>query len=741
MTQLLILVVSFLFILTNSSRIYGSGYNQNSRITGNGDYRYEFFHEKSNFDFQKVSQLTASKYHLMVLKNDGDVFGYGQGIYYQFGDGSTEFKSDLTKLPAFPKNISQLSTSYYVTFVVTEQGDLYGCGYDSDGQFGIGTSGYQRTLVKLKSNVTKVSQYLYHKVILTHDGEVYSAGDNSYGQIGDGTITRRYTDTKYQINQTVIDIAVGERFTMVLTTFGTIYGSGRNLYYSLGINDLGNFLIPVLNPGIKNVTSIYASYFSAMAIANETLYSWGYGSRGELGNGEFVSRTETPQKVLIDKRIKQIYLSFSNGYVISEDNELFGWGYNSYRKIYPGSSSHQATPVKISENVTAVVSGDNWNIFIKNETAYASGNNQQHQLPIDPVHIYTTPIAGRNFTLVAGVSYTLVLEEFGDVYGYGSNSYGILNLPSGANRYYYSKTLYKNITQLGAGYRNTLALNTDGELLCVGYNYYGQCATGSYEPVFSPQIVMYNVTKIFKGYHSSFVVRNNSLYAFGYNIYGNLGVGNTLNSYVARKMLFDNITLLQDISSTHYYHTLVLINGSVFSCGRGSYGALGLGDYTTRSIPTYIPTLKEISQISTGYYHSMFLDTNGVVYGCGSNSYRQISSIYRGNERLPIVVSKNAIKVTAIRFSSSILYPKGQIYSFGYNTDLQLGFGNLNTQYTPGRTYPFYRYDNIFSGYEVNFWSGCPNGFYGDYCENNYLLDLFNQLCIDCVPNKSEWIQ
>ena len=57
----------------------------------------------------------------------------------------------------------------------------------------------------------------------------------------------------------------------------------------------------------------------------------------------------------------------------------------------------------------------------------------------------------------------------------------------------------------------------------------------------------------------------------------------------------------------------------------------------------------------------------------------------------------------------------------------------------PEKINPFYRYDGLYGNYDSNYLSGCRNGFYGNSCEKTYLLDLFNELCIDCIPNVNSW--
>eukprot|EP01080_Neovahlkampfia_damariscottae_P012890 gene12890-7311_t len=682
---------------------------------------------KFNTSIEELS--IKSSYHMMLLKTNGDVYAYGRNEFYQHGDGTTNFKIALTKMTNFPKNITQLYTMEYGTYAVTKEGDLYACGRNLYGVID-GSTGMVKNLIKVTSNVLKVAQDWYHKVLLTKNGEVYVSGYNANGELGDGTTTNNGNLIKYAISESAIDIAAGQHFTLVLTKFGVIYGSGKNGRLALGGSE-NSYLTPFLNPHITNASSIFARNDVVLSVINETLYSWGYGHRGQRGDGTVIpSIIATPQKVLISKKVKFVSLYLENGYAITEDDELFGWGENSWSQVQCTTDSYKSTPQFISENVTAVSGGYLYHVYIKNGVdAYVSGDNREYQLPIFS-YVRDTAVAGENITLTSGTTHTMILDKFGDVYGYGLEYDDIINQPSGKNSKLYGKTLYSNIKQIALGERSTIALKNDGDLLCAGQNSNGECGTGSNTRVYTPVLMMTNVDRIYKGFRSSFAMSNNTIYAFGENSAGTLGVGDTTTSFVGRVMLINNVSFIKQISI--YQHTLILINGSVFSCGLSTNGALGLGDTIQRSIPTLIPTLNNILQVSAGGRHSMFLDVNGIVYGCGKNSAFQISTTSSSNKLLPIVVSQNAVKISTLDSSTSILYEKGKIYSFGYNTFMELGGGLPQSQSDPIRTYPFYRYDDIFEGYEVNFWSGCPNGFYGDYCENNYLLDLFNQLCIDC---------
>jgi hypothetical protein len=48
-------------------------------------------------------------------------------------------------------------------------------------------------------------------------------------------------------------------------------------------------------------------------------------------------------------------------------------------------------------------------------------------------------------------------------------------------------------------------------------------------------------------------------------------------------------------------------------------------------------------------------------------------------------------------------------------------------------TYPKLKMTKLFRGVNINFFNACPNESYGEDCENTFLNDLFNDLCLACV--------
>jgi alpha-tubulin suppressor-like RCC1 family protein len=85
---------------------------------------------------------------------------------------------------------------------------------------------------------------------------------------------------------------------------------------------------------------------------------------------------------------------------------------------------------------------------------------------------------------------------------------------------------------IAAGGYHSLFLKSNGSLWAMGYNAYGQLGDGTTSDNNHPeQIVASNVTAIAGGdNHSLFLKSNGSLWVMGYNAYGQLGDGTTSNT-------------------------------------------------------------------------------------------------------------------------------------------------------------------------------------------------------------------
>ena len=216
----------------------------------------------------------------------------------------------------------------------------------------------------------------------------------------------------------------------------------------------------------------------------------------------------------------------------------------------------------------------------------------------------------------------------------------------------------------------------------------------------SPIIIdNFNVRKIECGQDNTMVLtKENKLYVFGSNNYYQLGVLKNKNIY--SPMSFQNIIKTQqenpvvniksDITCMKFSgKNALLLNDSgnliMLSCFvAGSSGNEGL--YPT-PIEIPVPNVK-FSQIECGKDFCLLLTTSGVLYSFGSNQFGQLGHGDTEPRTYPTVVKffldmKKRVDQISCGFKHSACKSNNKIYSWGCNSNGQLGTGNLKHVYTP----------------------------------------------------------
>ena len=238
-------------------------------------------------------------------------------------------------------------------------------------------------------------------------------------------------------------------------------------------------------------------------------------------------------------------------------------------------------------------------------------------------------------------------------------------------------------------------------------------------------------------YRRGFVVmEDNTMRVWGTNSYGTLGDGTTTtrlspsspafdssNDFVGIKTEADGSIRDGVIMSTYYNMGIIGNNGHLYMWGQNSYGQIGDGTSTNKTIP-YDATAdtnnsingKEAHQIAQGitaqnYDSTIVLCTDGTAHGTGYNGYGQLGNSSQTNATNFGAVNQTALKFWKIfqagdRYASYIglgaVYGDSltdgttvgantniltqtptyfRVYFWGYSGDYQNGF-NTNTNYS-----------------------------------------------------------
>ncbi|MCX6381662.1 MAG: Ig-like domain repeat protein [Armatimonadetes bacterium] len=233
---------------------------------------------------------------------------------------------------------------------------------------------------------------------------------------------------------------------------------------------------------------------------------------------------------------------------------------------------------------------------------------------------------------------------------------------------------------------HTLALKSDGTVWAWGWNAYGQLGDGTATDSFTPVQVsaLTGVTQIAGGYlHSLALKSDGTVWVWGFNNSGQLGDGTTVDSAVPVQV--SGLTGVTQVSAGSFHSLAVKTDGTVFAWGNNNYGQLGDGTNTNRLTPVQVTGLTGVTQVSGGGYHSLALKSDGTVWAWGRNDFGKLGDGTNTDKNAPVQVTglTGVTQVAGGYLHSLALKSDGTVFAWGYNNSGQLGDGTTTTRLTP----------------------------------------------------------
>lgn len=150
-----------------------------------------------------------------------------------------------------------------------------------------------------------------------------------------------------------VQFCCGEDFTLLLTQTGRLFSVGKGAHGQLGHGDLRerNEPMPVEAFALLTIRAIAAGSHHCLAHCNndDSVYAWGAGKRGQLGNGQIADR-HAPCK--IDTRgVETGYVALNCGVdtsgLVTGDGKAYVWGSNSHRQLGRADAADLLLPVQV----------------------------------------------------------------------------------------------------------------------------------------------------------------------------------------------------------------------------------------------------------------------------------------------------------------------------------------------------------------------------------------------------------
>lgn len=264
----------------------------------------------------------AGKRHTVAIKTDGSLWCWGANSYGQLGDNTGTSKSSPVQTITRGVNWSSVACGYAHTVATKTDGTLWTWGLNNNGQLGNNTSTSTSSPIQTiagGNNWSFVACGYRHTAAIKTDGTLWTWGANSYGQLGDNS-----SSSKSSPVQTVTfgtnwsKVACGDGLTIATKTDGTLWCWGRGSEGQLGDNASSTKSSPVQTVTFAtNWSSVACGQYHASATKTDgTLWAWGNNAvYGNLGDNTTVNKSSPIQTVMGGNR-----WSFVNGSLAIYEN-------------------------------------------------------------------------------------------------------------------------------------------------------------------------------------------------------------------------------------------------------------------------------------------------------------------------------------------------------------------------------------------------------------------------------------
>jgi alpha-tubulin suppressor-like RCC1 family protein len=192
-------------------------------------------------------------------------------------------------------------------------------------------------------------------------------------------------------------------------------------------------------------------------------------------------------------------------------------------------------------------------------------------------------------------------------------------------------------------------------------------------------------------FHTLAIKSDGTLWAWGLNLNGQLGNGESGNGkYRASPVQIGTAKDWLEVAAGDS-HSLArsgtATTQSLWSWGQNTVGQLGLGNLINKSIPTKITLTGIWKSIAAGGSFCLALrNTDGVVYSWGDDSSGQLGQLASATPTVPTATLGTGIPAIAIAAGSShalAIQDDRTLVAWGLNASGQLGLGNLNNSLAP----------------------------------------------------------
>ena len=321
-------------------------------------------------------QVSSGSTHTAAMKTDGTLWTWGFGTAGQLGNNAATSRSSPVQTVTFGTNWKSVACGFNHTAAIKTDGTLWAWGSNS-GNLGDNTNVDKSSPVQtitFGTNWKQVSAGENHMAAVKSDGTLWSCGLNSSGQLGENTVISRSSPVQtITFGTNWKQVFCGTNHTAAIKADGTLWSWGLGTSGQLGDNTILSKSSPVQTVAYgtnwKQVAVNTGSNTAAIK-ADGTLWSWGLGTSGQLGDNTILSKSSPVQTVAYGTNWKQVSVSAgSNTAAIKADGTLWSWGSGTTGQLGDNTILSKSSPVQTvayGTNWKQVACGASWTAAVTN---------------------------------------------------------------------------------------------------------------------------------------------------------------------------------------------------------------------------------------------------------------------------------------------------------------------------------------------------------------------------------------
>jgi alpha-tubulin suppressor-like RCC1 family protein len=332
-------------------------------------------------------------------------------------------------------------------------------------------------------------------------------GQGSFGRLGTNDIINRSSPTSVVGGfADWTEISAGDAHSLALRNNGTIWAWGSGANGRLGTNDIINRSSPVqVVGGITDWTQLSAGGHSLALRNNGTIWAWGVGTNGQLGANDTIDRSSPTSVVGGITDWTQISAGRYHNLVQRSNGTLWAWGSGNQGRLGNGDIIDRSSPTSVVGGITdwtEISAGVYHNLVQRsNGTLWAWGSGANGRLGTNDIINRSSPVQVVGgitdwIKISAGSTHNLALRSNGSLWAWGNGGLGRLGVNDLADRSSPTSVVggITDWTQISAGIVHSLAIRSNGTVWAWGYGGNGQLGVNDIINRSSPVSVVGGIT-------------------------------------------------------------------------------------------------------------------------------------------------------------------------------------------------------------------------------------------------------